>query len=161
AQIQSAIPVAWEPYVFKANDGTTVAAQKGTFEVPENRLVPGSRKIKIGFIRLPSTSSNPGDPIVYLAGGPGGTGVGSLQRPRFPFAQALRAQADVIAYDQRGTGLSSPTPICMANPPFDMSLTITRASLTAFMRERLSKCFDFWKSKGVDIDGYTTIQNAD
>ncbi len=160
-EAQSAIPVTWEPYTFTANDGTKVEAQKGSFEVPENRSVPGSGKIRIGFVRLPSTSPNPGDPIVYLAGGPGGTGVASLQGLRFPLAQALRSQADVIAYDQRGTGLSSPTPICPANPPFDMSQTITRASLTVFMRERLSKCFDFWKSKGIDIDGYTTLQNAD
>ena len=158
---QSAIPITWAPYTFIANDGTKVEAQKGSFEVPENRSVPGSRKIRIGFVRLPSTSPSPGDPIVYLAGGPGGTGVASLQGPRFALAQALRAQADVIAYDQRGTGLSSPTPVCLANPSFDISQPITRANLAAFERDRLTKCFDFWKSKGIDIDGYTTVQNAD
>ena len=62
----------------------------GTFEVPENRSDPNSRKIKIGFVRFKSTSATPGDPIVYLAGGPGGTGVGTAQGPRFPLFMALR-----------------------------------------------------------------------
>jgi pimeloyl-ACP methyl ester carboxylesterase len=107
-----------EPYTFTGPNGVKVEAERGTFEVPENRKDPNSRKIKIGFVRFKSASATPGDPIVYLAGGPGGTGVGTAQGPRFPIFMALREVADVIAYDQRGTGLSSPTPFCRAEPAF-------------------------------------------
>lgn len=153
-----------EPYTFTAADGTKVEAEKGTFEVPENRSNPNSRRIKIGFVRFKSTSPNPGDPIVYLAGGPGGTGTYSVAGGRFPLTMALREVADVIAYDQRGTGssggLSNSLPFCRAEPAFDMAKPITRASITAFVRTGLSKCFDWWERQGIDIDGYTTLENA-
>ena len=133
--------------------------RRGTFEVPENRSNPNSRKIKIGFVRFKSTSATPGDPIVYLAGGPGGTGVGTAQGPRFPIFMALREVSDVIAYDQRGTGFSSPTPLCPASPPFD-GTAFSREIIVSFYRDRLAKCFDFWKAKGIDIDAYTTLESA-
>src|SRR5262245_1133790 len=140
-----------EPYTFNGPNGVKVEAEKGTFEVPENRKDPKSRKIKIGFVRFKSTSATPGEPIVYLAGGPGGTGVGTAQGPRFPLFMALREVSDVIAYDQRGTGLSSPTPLCPAIPPFE-GTKFSREIIVSFYRDRLTKCFDFWKAKGVDID---------
>src|SRR5690606_41537002 len=53
------------------------------------------------------TSPAPGAPIIYLDGGPGGSGVGVAQTPTFgPLFRALRAHVDVILLSQRGTGLS-------------------------------------------------------
>ncbi|MEQ8935119.1 MAG: hypothetical protein RIE56_04940, partial [Amphiplicatus sp.] len=52
--------LAIEPYTFAARDGTTVEAERGTFEVPENRADPASRKIRLSFVRFPSTSKTPG-----------------------------------------------------------------------------------------------------
>lgn len=154
-----------EPYVFTARDGTKVEAQKGTFEVPENRADPKSRKIKIGFVRFKSTSPTPGAPIVYLAGGPGAPGTLSLTGGRFPLTMALREIGDVIAYDQRGTGsrggMSNALPVCRADPPFDIAKGVTRAAITAFARAALTRCFEQWEGQGVDIDGYTTAQNAE
>ncbi len=153
-----------EPYVFKAMNGTEVNAEKGTFEVPENRSDPNSRKIKIGFVRFKSTSATPGDPIVYLAGGPGAPGTLSLMGPRFPIAMALREVADVIAYDQRGTGssgsLSNAIPTCRSGPAFDITQPITRDRIIDFTRAGLTTCFGWWEEQGVDIDGYTTLENA-
>ncbi len=148
-----------EPYTFTGPGGVKVEAERGSFEVAENRNNPNSRKIRIGFVRFKSTSPNPGDPIVYLAGGPGGTGTGTALGPRFPLFMALREVADVIAYDQRGTGFSTPTPSCLAIPPFE-GATFTRATIVPFYRDRLTKCFDQWTSQGIDIDAYTTLENA-
>ena len=150
-----------EPYTFTGRNGVKVEAEKGTFEVPENRMDPNSRKIRIGFVRFKSTSATPGEPIVYLAGGPGGTATGTAVGPRFPLFMALREVSDVIAFDQRGTGgVSYATPLCKADKPFDLSQPITRATITAAYRAGLSKCLDWWESQGVDIDGYTTLENA-
>jgi pimeloyl-ACP methyl ester carboxylesterase len=154
-----AVALTVEPYTFTGPNGVKVEAERGTFEVPEHRSDPNSRKIKIGFVRFKSTSPSPGDPIIYLAGGPGGTGVGTAQGPRFPIFMALREVSDVIAYDQRGTGLSSPTPFCLATPPFE-GADFRREAIVPFYRERLAKCFDWWEGKGVDIDGYTTLESA-
>ena len=154
----------FEPYVFSALNGSKIQAEKGTFEVPENRGNPNSRKIKIGFVRFKSTSATPGDPVFYLAGGPGAPGTLSLIAGRFPLTMALREVGDVIAYDQRGTGssggLSNALPFCKAEPAFDRSQPVTRASITAFTRAGLQRCFAWWESQGIDIDGYTTLENA-
>ncbi|MDP3736287.1 MAG: alpha/beta fold hydrolase [Hyphomonadaceae bacterium] len=149
-----------EPYTFTAGNGTKVEAQKGTFEVPENRKDPKSRKIKISFVRFSSTSATPGDPIIYLAGGPGGTGTGTAQGPRFPLFMALREQGDVIAFDQRGTGMSSTMPFCRAEPAFGADTPLTRTTIVPFYRNGIAKCFDWWEAQGVDIDGYTTMENV-
>ncbi|HEX5006943.1 MAG TPA: alpha/beta fold hydrolase [Hyphomonadaceae bacterium] len=159
AAVTAAPVLTVEPYTFNGPNGVKVEAERGTFEVPENRSDPNSRKIKIGFVRFKSTSANPGDPIVYLAGGPGGTGTGTAQGARFPLFMALREVSDVIAYDQRGTGFSSPTPLCPATPPLD-GTTFSREVIVSFYRDRLAKCFDQWEAKGIDIDGYTTLESA-
>ena len=66
---------------------------------------PNSNVIELAFVRFKSTATNPGPPIVYLAGGPA---YGS----RFPLFMALREIGDVIAFDQRGTGYSKPNLGC-------------------------------------------------
>lgn len=165
ATASSAPQLVLEPYTFVAADGTKVDAEKGAFEVPENRSAPNSRKIKISFVRFKSTSPNPGDPIVYLAGGPGAPGTLSLTGGRFPLTMALREVADVIAYDQRGTGtfggLSNALPPCNVEQGFDFSKTVSRAILTQYVRDEVSRCFGWWEKQGVDIDGYTTLENAE
>lgn len=151
-----------EPYTFIGQGGVKVEAEKGTFEVPENRKDPNSRKIRIGFVRFKSTSAAPAEPIVYLAGGPGGTATGTAMGPRFPLFMALREVSDVIAFDQRGTGgVSYATPMCRAEKPFDLSQPVTRATITAHFRAGLARCIDWWEGQGIDIDGYTTMENAD
>lgn len=150
----------FEPYTFAGPGGVKIEAEKGTFSVPENRADPNSRAIAIGFIRFRSTSATPGDPIVYLAGGPGGTGTGTAAGPRFPLFMALREVADVIAFDQRGTGLSSPTPSCVNVPPFGADTPLTRANIVAFYRAGLTRCFGVWEKGGVSIDSYNTLASA-
>ena len=80
-----------EPYTFKLADGTQMDAERGRFLVPEDRGDPSARKIELGFVRFRSTNPNPGPPIVYLAGGPGGSGVGTAYGPRQPIFLATAA----------------------------------------------------------------------
>jgi pimeloyl-ACP methyl ester carboxylesterase len=160
AQEASAPALTIEPYTFTAANGAKVEAEKGTFEVPENRKNAKSRKIKISFVRFKSTSASPGYPIVYLAGGPGAAGTGAAQGARFPIFMALREVSDVIAFDQRGTGLSATMPPCRPEPALDRNTPLTRATIVSLTRERLAKCFDWWGGHGIDIDGYTTLENA-
>lgn len=147
-------------YEFTAQDGTKVAAELGTFSVPENRNSSQSRLISLSFVRFKSTAANPGNPIVYLAGGPGGSGIGTAQGPRFPLFMALREVADVIALDQRGVGKSNQIPFCAYDPEPGNS-ELTRETLIRFYRDGLTHCFGWWQEQGVDIDGYTTRESAD
>jgi len=150
-----------EPYAFRLADGTDLAAERGTFSVSEDRSDPRSRRIEIGFVRFRSTNPDPGAPIVYLAGGPGGSGVATARGPRQPIFLALRAVADVIALDQRGVGLSNHIPPCTAERRLDPAAVLGEAALTAYYRGTLQACALRWRAAGVGVNGYTTEQSAD
>ena len=147
------------PLRFKSRKGQETDAERGFFEVPEDRRDPGSRKIRLGYVRFASTSATPGPPIVYLAGGPGGEGTGAATGPRFPIFMALREVADVIAFDQRGTGLSRSIPARPAStrpPP-----VFTEDGLTSYFRAEFQSAWADWTKAGVAMTGYNTEQNAD
>lgn len=147
------------PFRFAARDGQETDAERGFFEVPEDRDLPGSRRIRLGYVRFASTSPNPGPPIVYLAGGPGGSGVDAATGPRFPIFMALREVADVIAFDQRGTGLSAHIPDRPAsNAPWP---ALTRDGMTTWHRDEMQKAWVDWTGAGIAMTGYNTEQNAD
>ncbi len=101
-----------EPYVFETSDKQTVDAEMGRLYVPEERGNLRSKLIELAFVRFKSTSRIPEPPVVYLAGGPGGSGIILAKGPRFPVFMAMREVGDVIALDQRGTGLSKPNLSC-------------------------------------------------
>ena len=147
------------PFRFAARSGQEADAERGFFDVPEDRNRPGSRRIRLGYVRFASTSPNPGPPIVYLAGGPGGSGVDAATGPRFPIFMALREVADVIAFDQRGTGLSAHIPARPASSaPWP---ALTRDGMTDWHRDELQKAWVDWTAAGIAMTGYTTEQNAD
>jgi pimeloyl-ACP methyl ester carboxylesterase len=159
ASAQTAPPSQAGPFRFKGWRGAETDAERGFFDVPEDRRDPGSRKIRLGYVRFASTAARPGPPIVYLAGGPGGEGTGAATGPRFPIFMALRAVADVIAFDQRGTGLSSTIP---ARPAPTRPLpAFTQQGLTSYFREELQGAWADWTKAGVAMAGYNTEQSAD
>lgn len=147
------------PFRFKGWRGVETDAEQGFFDVPEDRRDPGSRRIRLSYVRFRSTASKPGYPIVYLAGGPGGTATGTFTGPRFPIMLALREVSDVIAFDQRGTGLSNHIPRrprpAGPPPPF------TRAGLTAHVRAEFARAWADWTRAGVAMRGYNTNESAD
>ncbi len=104
-------PASWltlEPYTFSSRGGETIEAVMGTLVVPYDRSRAGSETIALKFVRFPATTDDPGPPLVYLAGGPGGSGIWAARGRRFELFMKLRELGDVIAWDQRGTGLSEP-----------------------------------------------------
>jgi pimeloyl-ACP methyl ester carboxylesterase len=147
------------PFRFKGWQGKDTDAERGFFEVPEDRRDPRSRKIRLSYVRFASTAAKPGPPIIYLSGGPGGLATRALAGPRFPIMMALREVADVIAFDQRGTGLSNHIPERPAStrppPPF------TQPGLTSYFRTDFQEAWVDWTRAGVAMTGYNTEQNAD
>lgn len=148
------------PYGFKADDGTIVRAQWGEFTVPKHYAHPGKGSFKLAFVRFPSTNPHPGAPIVYLAGGPGGSGIEAARGPRFKLFMALRKVADVIALDQRGTGASDKPPACVATHPLPVAKPLVQKTLIAYVKRYARHCRNWWKRKGIDASAYNTWDSA-
>ncbi|MDX1536243.1 alpha/beta fold hydrolase [Arsukibacterium sp.] len=145
---------------FTADNGKNTDAYTGSFQVPENRNKPDSRLLTIHYVRFPSLSDKPAAPIVYLAGGPGGSGISTAKGRRFELFMALRQHADVIALDQRGTGLSDQVAPCQSGQLIDPVASWNEQKLTKVYQQALAECTAFWQGEGADILGYTTVQNA-
>jgi pimeloyl-ACP methyl ester carboxylesterase len=161
AAAQKAGDLKFEPYVFEASNKQRVDAEFGRLLVPENRRNPKSRLIELAFVRFKSTAERPGPPVVYLAGGPGGSGIAAARGSRFPLFMAMREIGDVIALDQRGTGMSKPNLTCkeMLNVPLEKAHL--REVVLEEYRKQSRSCADYWRGQGVDLAGYNTNESAD
>ena len=153
--------IRWEPYVLRTG-GHELTAELGRLAVPERHDRPAGRTIDIAFVRLRSTAETPGPPVVYLDGGPGDSGVGTLQIPEYrEMFTALRARADVIVLSQRGTGLSRPYVGCPTSGPLPDDLFASVQRMRAVLDPRLTSCASALRAEGVDPSAYTTEASAD
>jgi pimeloyl-ACP methyl ester carboxylesterase len=148
--------------VFKTMDNKTTDAYEGYIEVPENRSNVNSRLIPVRYVRFPATGNKHGSPIIYLSGGPGGSGINTAKYPnfRFPLFMALREFGDVIALDQRGTGASDTTIDCISSQKIPLTKIFTSQQTTQIYQKAANECVNFWQKAGIDIFGYTTLQSA-
>lgn len=148
----------FEPFTLELRDGTKLRAEVATLTVPSRRAVAGSLPFELAVMRLRSTSATPGEPIVWLAGGPGNAAT-SMATSRL--VAALRTEGDVLLMDQRGTGRSTPSPTCdPAAPPPDVFFADEKATLagaTAYVRD----CVATWKERGLDMRAFSTEESAD
>lgn len=145
---------------FKANSGTTVEAFEGHYYVPENRNDSSSRTIRVNYVRFAATGDKKGSPIVYLSGGPGGSGISTAKWRRFDLFMAMRKYGDVIALDQRGTGLSQSAPPCVSSVKIEHSKVINQQTVDARYQQAAKECLANWQQQDIDIYGYTSVQNA-
>jgi pimeloyl-ACP methyl ester carboxylesterase len=149
------------PHRFVTEAGDEVDAELGHLTVPERRGRPHGRDLELTFVRFPALPGASGPPIVYLAGGPGGSGIDAARGPRFAMFNALRAVGDVIALDQRGTGQSNAIPWCAAPRPWPLEVPAVRPVYTAWLQGLARHCAAWWRTQGVDLGGYTTVESAD
>ena len=132
----------------------------GYLLVPENRENPESRTLRLAVAILKSLSETPEpDPLVFIAGGPGGPSVKySIARLSSPFWTPLREERDLVFFDQRGAGYSEPH-FCQ-----EMEFTVFTATfrgLSADERERLvvdkvQACRERMLADGIDFGAYNS-----
>jgi prolyl oligopeptidase len=159
-QDEAAGSVSIVPYTFRARSGA-VEAELGELTVPESRRSPSGRTIRLAFVRFPSTAETPGPPIVFLAGGPGGSGIEAAGGPLFPLFMALRAAGDVIALDQRGTGLSRPELPCREAWLLPYDRPATEEDVVGAAIEHSRSCAAALRAGGIDLDAYNVQESAD
>ena len=140
------------------------SADLSRLAVPEDRRKPDGRKIELAYALLKSTAAKPGSPIVYLDGGPGGSGIGLYRVEEYKKTfDDLRAAGDVILLSQRGTGFSTPRLSCRdaASTPIPSDIFRSAARMTELLAPRAIGCAAELRGKGVDLAAYNTEASAD
>jgi pimeloyl-ACP methyl ester carboxylesterase len=150
----------FEPFVIRTYDGEAHTAELIRVPVPERRDRPSARGIQLAVVRLKTRASAPGPPIFFLAGGPGLPGIGMGRSPAyFRLFDRLRDLGDVYLIDQRGTGLSDPSLQCGSHA-LDPDLFVSDANAEQAVRELVGDCAQKWRSRGVDLAAYNTVESA-
>ncbi|HUE84466.1 MAG TPA: alpha/beta hydrolase [Vicinamibacterales bacterium] len=154
--------IEWQPLKFATTEGRkqTVDAEAGILWVEENWQQPNGRLIGLRLVRLPATTTAPGDPVVYLAGGPGGSGTRSAAGDRFPLFMKLRHVGHVIALDQRGV-LSIPFPACRTPYQMPLNQPLSVDAILGALLPVSRACAERWTREGVDLAQYHTNNSAD
>ncbi|UTW60444.1 alpha/beta hydrolase [Kordiimonas sp. SCSIO 12603] len=145
---------------FETRGGESYAAFEGEIKVPENRANKNSKMIPVRYVRFPATGEKKGPPIFYLSGGPGGSGIQTAKNRRTAMFMALREYGDVIAVDQRGTGASRIYDQCRSNQIVPAAEKISDEEYLGYYRRGFMECLARWKAEGIDVEGYTTTENA-
>ncbi|MFC8451341.1 alpha/beta hydrolase [Kitasatospora sp. NPDC057223] len=87
----------------------TTGLECGKLHVPLDYANPGTAALDIALVRLPAAKPDQKvGSLVVNPGGPGGSGLEFVEGSRKDFAGALHNRFDVVGFDPRGTGQSSP-----------------------------------------------------
>jgi pimeloyl-ACP methyl ester carboxylesterase len=133
----------------------------GYLTVPENRSDPKSRTIRILVARVKAISNTPRpDPIVFLAGGPGGAGTLSALGV---VAGGMNADRDVIFINQRGTVHSDPHLSCPEMDEFtaqSVHLVLQAPSTADLDAAAVAACRKRLAPAGFDLAAYDSRENA-
>jgi pimeloyl-ACP methyl ester carboxylesterase len=159
AVILLAAAIEWKPFALPNGAPPQLQAQQGQLTVPLRRDKPDAGSVQLAFVRL--SAGGKGAPIVYLAGGPGNSGIGVARNPHAVAVLArLAERSDVILLDQRGIGASTPRPVCPAAPVEPQRRFDSAAELLPRIVEAARTCAAHWKEKGVDLSGFTVRESA-
>ncbi len=159
----TAAPLAWRDTTYTAHDKakTVVPIQLARLIVPENPAQPTGAKVDLALGRLPATTATPAAPIVYLHGGPGGLSADQLESPDYrALFQKLRAESDVILFDQRGCGQSLPS-LAPARERFGPDTLATREAFLAYFEKTSIGVRDRLVAAGHDPHCYTVAESVE
>lgn len=133
----------------------------GFLVVPESRERPEGRTIKIAVARAIAKSPTPDpDPLVYLTGGPGGSG---LILGNELVAMGLNRDRDLIVVDQRGTQNSQPALTCPEIDEFNstaMGLSVQASATRDKDLAAVRSCRDRLAGEGINLSAFNTTENA-
>lgn len=152
----------WKSEQVEAGAGAArkkVDAEKAWLTVPRDWAAPDGPTFRLQVLRFKATTAQPGPPIIYLAGGPGGTSTGSVTGDRYPLMQRLRALGDVVAMDQRGV-YSEPFPVCRTPVALPLDRAFDSAAFLAPLTAASHACVADWKRQGVDLSVLDTPQSV-
>ncbi|MFH8798886.1 alpha/beta hydrolase [Streptomyces sp. NPDC017936] len=86
--------------------------QCASLKVPLDHADPGGRQITLALSRVPHTAARSQGPLLVNPGGPGGSGLTLAGFVASALPKGVAAQYDVIGFDPRGVGGSTPALDC-------------------------------------------------
>jgi pimeloyl-ACP methyl ester carboxylesterase len=137
----------------------------GYLTVPEDHFdARNPRQLKLAVAVLPAKGASPRpDPLVYLAGGPGGEVVRSAAAWAGNFFRVDWQERDLVFVDQRGVGQSQPRLDCPEIADFTragLAFNADDAAYTDAYFASLRTCIDRLVSSDVNLSAYTSRQSA-
>lgn len=132
----------------------------GFVVVPERRDRPDGRRLRLAVAVLKSPAARSlRDPIIYLNGGPGGRSQPVMDMMKGWFFEDFAGRRDVIVYDQRGIGASTPTLSCPDLEPQESGPLPPQEEAQRYVEDALA-CRDRLEARGVDLGAYGTAESA-
>jgi pimeloyl-ACP methyl ester carboxylesterase len=126
----------------------------GQLIAPMRRDRPTERTVSLSVARIRSTSPTPlPDPVIYLAGGPGGSALAGVDMWTNPPTPILENR-DLILIDQRGTGYSGPRLTC------ERTFFDAEAAASEDPRPAATQCVDQIRFDHIDPTAYNTDESA-
>ncbi len=137
----------------------------GWVEVPEDRSDPDNgRSVRLHVAIFDSTNPDPpDDPIVYLDGGPGGESLSTLTFTIDTVWTDYLANREVIFFDQRGVGESTPSLDCPEVLEYELSIieqVVDSADYIAGEQAALAECRERLIADGIDLSQFNSATNA-
>jgi pimeloyl-ACP methyl ester carboxylesterase len=154
-------PLEWTPTAFTSAAGERTEAETAWITVPERHANPGGPKVRLPLLRFRSRTPNPGPPIVYLAGGPGSSALNAATGIAFPIAMQMREVADVVFFDQRGTGTAEPSLAITGTFELPLDVRVSSPEARAAIGARARRAAAEVRGRGVDLAAYNTVESAD
>jgi pimeloyl-ACP methyl ester carboxylesterase len=136
----------------------------GFVTVPEQHENPEGSTLRLAVAVLPSAAENPApDPLFLAQGGPGGSSLEIFPFLAFFQGQSIRAERDIVIFDQRGTLYSEPNLICpeidaLVRETIDLYLPpdeAERRTLAAYQA-----CGERLTAEGINLAAFNTLENA-
>lgn len=164
--VLSAEPIKWQEAAFPYTDANrqklTLPGKSARLIVPEDPANPAGAKVDLAVFLLPASTPTPGAPIVYLHGGPGGSSLEHLESPDFrALFEALRQQGDVILFDQRGCGKSTPSFLPVKAPRVQTATLATREAFAGYVADLSTVIRDRLVQAGHDPRHYDIVNSAE
>ena len=140
----------WDECPFEVFDDEDIDC--GYLIVPEDRSDPDTSEIELAVAIVRSPNPAP-DPIIYLAGGPGGS---ALTEVDAWLDTPLLDRHDIVLLDQRGTGYSYPSLNCYEVEDLDYEDEVSKQDEL----DAAADCADRLESEGVVLAAYNSAESA-
>ena len=144
-------------------DGQTVKC--GYVTVPESRQNPNGAKVQLAVAIFKSPNvQNDTSPVVRLEGGPGGPSLDDWAR--YITSSNLSTfvfHHDLIMFDQRGTGYSTPSLKCpeiLQLQYATLNIHLSAAASEQMELQAVQACHDRLLKAGVDLNAFNVQENA-